>query len=318
MRAVVIEEFADPCAPVVRDIAEPVVGAGEVLVDLVAADLQPLDRQIARGLFPGAGPLPLVAGVSGVARATDGGLNVVLAEMTGMGLHRGGCFAERFVCEPRQLVPVPEGAAGELDPVHVAAVANAGMHARRALFDVAKVQPGTAVLVLGASGSFGRAAVQLAAAAGIQVVAAGRRTSGIPTGPSITVIPLGEPDAMVEAVLAATDYKGADAVLDPLGGAWTGAAIKACALDARHVLLGNQAGVVAPIIVPTMLLREHTIIGLNGFRISEAEQRRLMTASLHDLAAGVLTADVGAVFALQDAANAYARTGPGRVILTVA
>lgn len=316
MRAVLLTEFADPVAPQVVERDEPIPTDGDVLVDLVAADLQPLDRQIARGAFPGAGPLPMVAGVSGVARTQDGQLNVVLAEMTGMGLHRDGCFAERFVCAPRQLVPVPDGSDGEMDAVQVAAVANAGMHARRALFDVARVEPGASVLVLGASGSFGRAAVQLAAHAGITVVAAARRIDDVPTGDSVTVVPLDDVDAMVAAVLDATGGQGVDAVLDPLGGSWTGAAIKACAPDARHVLLGNQAGVVAPIVVPLMLLREHTIVGLNGFRISEQEQHRLMQASLTDLASGVLTANVGAVFGLDDAPTAYGRTGPGRVILT--
>jgi len=93
--------------------------------------------------------------------------------------------------------------------------------------------------------------------------------------------------------------------------------VKACAFDARHVLLGNQAGVVAPIVVPTMLAREHTIVGLNGFRIAEADQHRLMRACLTDLASGILTPNVGEVFGLEHASAAYRRTGAGRVVLTV-
>jgi NADPH2:quinone reductase len=85
MRAVVLGEFTDPASPQVVERDEPVAGEGQVLVELVAADLQPLDRQIARGGFPGAGPLPMIAGVSAVGRTADGKLHVVLAEMTGMG-----------------------------------------------------------------------------------------------------------------------------------------------------------------------------------------------------------------------------------------
>jgi NADPH2:quinone reductase len=315
MRAVVLSEFTDPASPQVVERDEPVAGEGQVLVELVAADLQPLDRQIARGGFPGAGPLPMIAGVSAVGRTADGQLHVVLAEMTGMGLHRDGCFAEKFVCEPRQLVAVPDG----LDPVSVAAVSNAGMHARRALFDVANLWETETVLVLGASGAFGRAAVQIASAAGINVVAAARRIDAIPTATgagTVTPIALGEPDDLPQQVLDATNGEGVNAVIDPLGGAFTGAAIRSSAPDAIHVLAGNQAGAMAPILVPMMLLREHTIVGLNGFRITEEEQHRLMEASLADQVSGVLTADIGAVFGLRDSVEAYQAVAIGRVVLT--
>jgi hypothetical protein len=65
-----------------------------------------------------------------------------------------------------------------------------------------------------------------------------------------------------------------------------------------------------------MLLREHTIVGLNGFRISEDEQHRLMEASLADQVSGVLTADIGAVFGLGDAAEAYKSVTNGRVVIS--
>jgi len=259
----------------------------------------------------------MVAGVSAVGRTADGQLHVVLAEMTGMGLHRDGCFAEKFVCEPRQLVAVPDG----LDPVSVAAVSNAGMHARRALFDVANLWETETVLVLGASGAFGRAAVQIASAAGINVVAAARRIDAIPTATgagTVTPIALGEPDDLPQQVLDATDGEGVNAVIDPLGGAFTGAAIRSSAPDAIHVLAGNQAGAMAPILVPMMLLREHTIVGLNGFRISEEEQHRLMEASLADQVSRVLTPCPMVQFHFQDAEDAYASPFPDRVVLVVA
>ena len=118
-------------------------------------------------------------------------------------------------------------------------------------------------------------------------------------------------------MLDATNGEGVNAVIDPLGGAFTGAAIRSSAPDAIHVLAGNQAGAMAPILVPMMLLREHTIVGLNGFRITEEEQHRLMEASLADQVSGVLTADVGAVFGLEDAVEAYDAGIMGRCVLVV-
>jgi len=188
------------------------------------------------------------------------------------------------------------------------------------LFDVANLWETESVLVLGASGAFGRAAVQIASAAGVNVVAAARRVDAIPTATgagTVTPIALGEPDDLPQHVLDATNGEGVNAVIDPLGGAFTGAAIRSSAPDAIHVLAGNQAGAMAPILVPMMLLREHTIVGLNGFRISEEEQRRLMEASLVDQVSGVLTPCPMVQFHFADAEEAYASPFPDRVVLVV-
>ena len=133
----------------------------------------------------------------------------------------------------------------------------------------------------------------------------------------VTPIALADADDLPQQVLDATGGEGVHAVIDPLGGGFTGAAIRSSAPDAIHVLAGNQAGAVAPIVVPMMLLREHTIIGLNGFRISEDEQHRLMQASLADQVSGVLTADIGAVFPLAEAPQAYQSAASGRVVLSM-
>ncbi len=166
-RAAVLREGANAPAPEQREV---VAVDGEVLLDLLAADVQPLDRQIAAGALPGSGPLPMVAGVSAVARCEERQV-VVLGELTGKGISRDGCFADRFTAAPNQIVDAPDS----LDPAVIAAGALLGLHARHVLFEIAQAAAGERVLVLGATGGFGAATMQIAAASGLVVVAAARR-----------------------------------------------------------------------------------------------------------------------------------------------
>lgn len=130
LRAVVLREFGDltpggaALAVEERDELPGADAGGQVEIELLAADLAPLDRQIARGFLPGAGPLPIVTGVTAVGRAVGSGrVVVVLGELTGRGIHKDGLFADRFLAAPHQLAPVPP----QLDPRAVAAGAVLGI-----------------------------------------------------------------------------------------------------------------------------------------------------------------------------------------------
>lgn len=99
MRAVRIPEFADPPGPVVVDMPTPEPGHGETLIELIAAEIAALDRQIAMGNLPGAGPLPIQPGATGVGR--------VLSSET---LDSGGLVYVKPIV--RLAVPLEEIAAG--------------------------------------------------------------------------------------------------------------------------------------------------------------------------------------------------------------
>ena len=319
VRAVVLREFGD-LAPGGADLRvenwhDPEPGAdGEVLVDLLAADLQPLDRQIARGFLPGSGPLPMVVGVSAVGRTVGSGRTVVvLGELTGRGIHRDGLFADRFVAAAHQIAPVPP----TLDPRAVAAGAILGMHARHTLFEVAGAHRGQRVLVLGANGGFGHAVVATAHSEGLHVLAAARRPDQVEAPVGVHVIGLDDLAALAPTVRELTDGHGVDVIVDPLGGAVTGAAVRAGARACRHILLGHAAGAEAVVPVPAMMLGEHRLLGVNGFLIGPSDQHAYLREALADLVAGHHRPRIGAVVDLSEAADAYAAAAhtTGRTVL---
>src|SRR5271155_5800051 len=151
-------------------------GSDEVLVDVVAAGLHRRVRSQADGShYTSTGELPLVPGVDGVARLTDGTLRYFA-----LGDTTSGAMAEQTVIDLRQSFELPDGT----DPVQVAAAMNPAMSSWVALQRRAGFQAGESVLVLGATGSSGQMAVQVAKQLGAgRVVAAGRnpgRLGGLP------------------------------------------------------------------------------------------------------------------------------------------
>lgn len=190
MHAAVVTEFGRP--PVWQAFPDPVPTADEVVVDVVAAGLHPRVRSQADGShYTSEGALPLVPGVDAVGRFPDGTLRYfAVASDT------RGTMAERVAVDPRASVVLPEGA----DAVAVAAGANPVMSSWVALRRRIHFAPGSRVLVLGATGASGSAAVQVAKHLGARhVVASGRdatRLSELPALGADVVVPLDDVDAV--------------------------------------------------------------------------------------------------------------------------
>ena len=166
MHAAVVTAFDRP--PAYREFPRPVPQApDEILVDVVAAGLHPRVRSQADGShYTSSGELPLVPGIDGVGRAPDGTLRYFVLPDTAM-----GAMAEQTVIDQRRSVALPEGA----DPILVAAAMNPVMSSWIALRRRIDFAPGQSVLVLGATGSAGRMAIQVAKRLGAgQVIGAGR------------------------------------------------------------------------------------------------------------------------------------------------
>jgi NADPH:quinone reductase-like Zn-dependent oxidoreductase len=166
MRAAVVTSFDQP--PTCQDFPTPTPRTpDEVLVDVIAAGLHPRVRSQADGShYTSSDELPLVPGIDGVGRAPDGTLRYFVLPDTTM-----GAMAERTVIDLRRSVVLPEGA----DPVLIAAAMNPAMSSWVALRRRITFHPGQRVLVLAATGSAGRMAVQVAKHLGAaHVIGAGR------------------------------------------------------------------------------------------------------------------------------------------------
>jgi NADPH:quinone reductase-like Zn-dependent oxidoreductase len=166
MHAAVVTDFAAP--PRYLTVAEPgPAGPGEEVVEVVAAALHPRVRSQADGShYTSTGRLPLIPGIDAVVRDDAGRLRYTVLDDT-----ESGTMAERTVIETRRSVLLPD----DVDPIAVAAVMNPAMSSWVALRRRIDFVPGQRVLVLGATGSAGRTAIEVARRFGAgAVIAAGR------------------------------------------------------------------------------------------------------------------------------------------------
>ena len=307
--AVEIEQMGEPPAFRVRKIDDPVVAAAlpvpqsgsgpgpgpvDVVLDLVAADVLPLDVQIAAGRFPPARPAPLQPGVSAVARRRDTGEVVaVQGGHAGMGFARAGTFASTFVAPAESLLAIPKG----LDHRLVAAGLGPALTARLALCDIACVEAGETVLVLGANGGVGRACAQLARHLGATVVTAARDGA----------------DRTYDQLAGA----GAHVIIDPVGGSILPAAILAGGSRCRHVFLGYSAGAAVELRLPLLMINEHRLMGFNEYAHPHDKFMSAAWAAIEDIEHGISVPVIAGIWPLAEASTAYATvgTGSGRVLL---
>ncbi|MEI7626290.1 MAG: zinc-binding dehydrogenase [Actinomycetota bacterium] len=248
MRAAVLHQYAT--TPVVGDFDDPEEAAqGQVVLEVVAAGMNPVDRSIASGSFYAGSPtLPYVVGREGVARLGDGRLAYFNSAVAPF-----GAFGQRVLVEQDSLVALPEG----IEPAQAIACGIAGSAAWLALTRRAQTREGETVLVLGAGGVVGQVAIQAARLLGAgRVVAAARSEQGLELAARLgadACVVIGS-DRWQEALIEAAAGPGYDVVIDPLWGEPAAAAVEAMAFGGRLVQIGQSAG-------PTALLGSGTIRG---------------------------------------------------------
>lgn len=250
MHAAVVDSFDQP--PTYRELPTPQPGAGEESVEVLAAAIHPRVRSQADGShYTSTETLPLVPGIDGVARDASGALRYFLLPDTTL-----GAMAERTLIDPRRSIVLPEGS----DPIAIAAAMNPAMSSWVALRRRIELVPEARVLVLGATGSAGRMAVQIAKRLGAShVTAVGRDARTLAALPAIgadAIVRLGDDEA--EGLAQAG--RALDVVIDYLWGEPAAAALRAI-VPAREdddrllnwIAIGSLAGTESPI--PSAALR---------------------------------------------------------------
>ncbi|TDV56344.1 quinone oxidoreductase family protein [Actinophytocola oryzae] len=286
MKAARVHEFGAPLR--VDEVAEPVAGDGEVLVRLTFAGVNPIDVRLRDG---GAGrvPLPFVPGCDGVG-VVDSRPVVVYGE--GVGLRRPGTYAEWVAAPVSAVVPVPSG----VDP---AAAAGLGLAGVTAWALVRGVTAADRVLVLGASGGVGSLAVRLAASAGARVCA--QTTSpGLAVDGEVVVC---AEDGLREAVRSFAPT----VVLDGLGGAYTGEAVRAVAEGGRITVFGVSAGSRGEVDYATLYRKGVTITGHASLSMPAADVRAALSDCLALVADGRVRVLVDEVVPLGEVNTAHQR-----------
>ncbi len=307
MRAAQIVEPGRP--PVVADRAGPVPGDGEVLVEVRAAPITPLDLLCATGTsYYGRPATPYVPGVQGVG--VVGGRSVWFP--TSAGMRPGdGSMAEVAVARADELVELPGGA----DPVAVGALGLSAVAAYLALTWRGELVAGEQVIVLGAGGVVGQAAVQLARTAGARRVVAGARSAAAQAraakAGADAVVALDTDDVGVLAARFGDALDGpADLVLDPLFGPAAAAAARALRAGGRLVNLGSSASETCPIESSTLRGKSLRLLGYTNAEPSVERRTAAMAGVAAEAVAGRLAVAHETV-PLADAAAAWRRQAEG-------
>jgi NADPH2:quinone reductase len=280
-------------------------GAGEIAVLAVA--LNPLDLAVAAGRFYGGHPpLPYVPGCEAVGRL-DGERVYLFGE--GRGTTHDGFLAERVDFPAELAVRIPEG----VDDAAAAAAGVAGIAGWLPLAEVARVRPDDRVLVLGATGTVGSIAVQVARALGAErVVAAGRDPRRLERakelGADVTVEL--DSDDLAGKLRESAGGDGPTLVVDALWGEPLRAAVEAAAPGARIVHVGQSAGPDATLPSAAVRGKRLSILGHSNFGLSADERRQAYLDVLAQIAAARIRIDVEA-FSLDDVSEAWNAQGSG-------
>jgi NADPH:quinone reductase-like Zn-dependent oxidoreductase len=308
MRAAEIRAPGEP--PVVTDREPPAPGPGEVLVEVTAAPITPLDLLCASGTsYFGVPRTPYVPGVQGVG--TVGGRPVWFPTDAGMAPGDGSMAGAAVVAE-KDLVALPE----DIDPVSMAALGLSAVAAYMALTWRGELEPGEQVLVLGAGGVVGQAAVQLARAAGARRVIAAARSKNAQArayeagADAVVALDTDDVAALAERFAAAAQGP-VDLLLDPLFGPPAAAAAKVLGVAGRWVHLGSSAAETCPIDSSTLRSRSLRLLGYTNNELSRPQRRAAVSAVARYAAGGALAVAHEAV-PLDDAADAWRRQGAGQ------
>ncbi|GAA1703023.1 zinc-binding alcohol dehydrogenase family protein [Nonomuraea bangladeshensis] len=319
MRAARIVTCGEP--PVVAECPDPEPGPDEPLVRVLAAPITPLDLLCASGTsYFGTPATPYVPGVQGVGTLTDDGRLVWFPTRAGMA-PGDGSMAELARVPAADLVELPAGA----DPVAVAALGLSAVAAYQALTWRGELAEGEQVLVLGAGGTVGQAAVQLARVHGARRVVAAARSAAAreraAKAGADAVVPL-EPGADVAALaarLAAACDGPVDLVLDPLYGVPAAAGARTLRPGGRLVNLGGSAGETSPLDSSTLRGRSLRILGYTNNELT-GEQRAAAMGHVASLALEGRLHVAHERIPLTDAPAAWHRqstgTTSGRLVLT--
>ncbi len=262
MRAIICPEPGPLSALELREVDDPTPGKGEVLIDVAAAGVNFPDVLIVQGLYqfkpPGAfSPGGEVAGVvSAIGEGVDG---IAVGDRVAAVIPWGG-FAEKVCAPVGALVPIPDG----MDPETAAAFNLTYATALHALRDRAALQPGETVLVLGAAGGVGLASIDVAKAMGARVIAAAsspEKLAACTAAGADAVIDYRAEDLKTRAK-ALTGGKGADVIVDPVGGPYSEPALRATAWRGRFLVIGFAAGDIPKIPLNLTLLKGCAVVGV--------------------------------------------------------
>jgi tumor protein p53-inducible protein 3 len=325
MKAIVVTSPGGPENMQLAEVPDPVLGEGQVLLDVKATALNRADLLQRRGFYPPPKGETDILGLecSGVVAEVGSGVGTLRKGDRVMALLGGGGYAERVVIHERMAIPIPEALGFE----EAAAIPEAFLTAREALFTLGQMCADDTVLIHAAAGGVGSAAVQLARQAGALVVATAGSADKLAKIQALgaDVVVNYRTEDFAAAVTTASAGKGANVVLDFIGAAYWPKHAACLATGGRCVVIGVMGGATAEVNLAHLLMRRHQILGLvmrsRDLADKIAITARFVRETLPHLASGKLHPVIDSVFPLAEARKAHERMeaneNVGKIVLRV-
>jgi NADPH2:quinone reductase len=304
MKAIRVHEFGGPEVMKLEEVPDLTAGPGQVVVTVKAAGVNPVDTYIRSGAYAVKPPLPYTPGMDAagmVAAVGEGVENLAVGERVYVGGTLRGAYAEQALCDAAQVHHLP---------ARVSFVQGAGVNipyatAYRALYHRAQGQPGETVLVHGASGGVGIAAVQIARAGGFTVIG----TAGTEKGRRL-VLEQGahhvvdhRQEGYTAEIMTLTKGRGVDVILEMLANVNLAKDLTLLALRGRVVVIGNRGSI--EINPRATMQRDLSILGFTLMNAGKEELVSIHAALIAGLENGTLNPVVGRQMPLAEAASAH-------------
>lgn len=304
MKAIRVESFGDPEVMHLGEVATPEVGAGQVLVRVHAVGVNPVDTYLRSGMYTFQPPLPYTPGTdaAGVVEAVGEGVTrVKVDDRVYSAGTLSGAYAEQTLCAEHQVYPLPDNTTFGQG----AALGIPYGTAYRALFHRAEAEAGDIVLIHGASGGVGLAAVQLARAAGMTVIG----TAGSDQGLSLVsehgahhVLNHHE-DNHLDEIPRLTGGRGVNVIIENLANANLGKDLGVLANRGCVIVVGSRGEVT--INPRDLMTRDAEVRGMTLMNITDAERDSIHAAIHTGLKNGILNPVVSREMSLADAAQSH-------------
>jgi NADPH2:quinone reductase len=266
MRAYQVVEHGDPSSLKLADVADLVPGKGQIVVNVHATAINYPDVLVVAGKYQVLPPRPFTPGkdLAGVVSRIGPDVSGFSVGDRVLGQVEHGAFAEQAVLRPDQAFKIPD----KMNFAQAAAMGLVYQTAYLALVDRGAYEAGETVLIGGAAGGIGLAGLQVAKGLGAHVIAAVRGADEarlVKENGADVVVDISGPDirdSLRAQVNAATNGTGADIVLDPLGGDFFPAALRAMAWCGRLVVIGFAAGDIPTVKVNYLLVKNISVLGI--------------------------------------------------------
>jgi NADPH2:quinone reductase len=316
VRAAVCRSYGPPEVVGVADIPAPEVGPGQVRVRVDAAAVNFPDVLLVADDYQLSVPTPFVPGseFAGVASEVAPDVHGLSAGDRVFGTALVGAFAQEVVVAAAALTPVPAG----LDQCSAAALGVAHGTAFHVLRSVVSLQPGEELVVLGAGGGVGLAAVELGSLLGASVTAVASSEEKLAAATRKGARrSIDHRSGDLRAALRQAIPDGADVVVDPVGGALSEPALRSLRFGGRFVTVGYASGSIPRIPLNLVLLKGIHVLGFQfvDFATHRPDELRRDERELLELVgSGRVRPHIGATFALADVAAALRYVADGRAV----